>query len=180
MPSATPIVQLIRDLRERKSEIARKFKTVYDYCKGTEPENAAFKTYLENGLRGWQGDKAGLPDLSQAGVTLSDAEKEHICKWPDRLQVRNAMVRALEDDAWNIDFFWDLSDELTDAAASHSLIDPTAARGDPLPTPPPALDLGGSGDITVTFFTPRRNVSEPTSVFGLTFGGVKLEVEPPP
>jgi hypothetical protein len=175
MPSSTAIQQFVNDMRDRKSTIARAFDKVYKHCKDNPGD--PFKATLANNLRTWNMTAGGLPSLSPAGVTLSDADKKHIGDWEatDRDKVRNAMVRALEDGNWDIVFWWDLDDDdLTEDAESKTFIEPPAA-GNTLPDPP-ATDLGVPGGlITVTFLTPRKKVKKAFSL-NLTVGGIGLEV----
>jgi len=175
MPSGTTIQQFVNDLKDRKSTIARAFDKVYKHCKGDNADRNA----LVAELRAWTGTPHTLPNLLGYGLTadLKGAEKDHLGDWPDRLNVRNAMVRALEDDNRDIEFFWDLDDDdLTENAPSKSVIDPPEAGND-LTDSSGAADPGGTGPITVIFLTPRKKVKKsfPT-IAGITIGGINVEV----
>jgi hypothetical protein len=164
MPSGTTIQQLVNDLKERKSTIARKFDKCYEYCK--KPPNASYKTALVTAVGNWiPGNATTLPDLAPAADPLTVGEKAHISEWPDADQVKAAILTALNNDR-PIEFFWDLNDDLT-VIESKSNIDPPSA-GQP--------NAGAGGKITVTFLTPRGDFIEKQ---GPTYGQIKLHVTPP-
>lgn len=162
MPSGTSIRQIVDDLRERKSTIARKFDECYQKCVA-EPN---YKATLMTAVGAWSpGVASTLPAVAPRPLTT--AEQRHINDWPvpEQTNVKNAILNALNYDR-QIEFFWDLSDDLTVIESKSDIDPPSAAQPDTNP----------GGKITVTFLTPRGDFVEKGAI---TFGEVKLHVTPP-
>lgn len=151
MPSSTTIKQLVLDLQDRKSQIARKFDSCNDKCQS----DSAYRTKILNLINSWNPNAQPphpLPAelVTEIGLTLK--EVAHIEDWPQRAVVRNEIVGALTPDSpLDMRFFWDL------------LKDPTAAQSE--------SDIDSTGTpIKITFLTRRNQVTKS----GLTYGEVKL------
>ena len=130
MPSGTPIRTFIKDLRTRKSQIARKL----DACSA----DANCRTTILPDIQAW--DPADpLPAALITVLDLTPKEVEHINQWntSQKNSVRNAAVTAITGSR-DMEFFWDLYD---DPASGTAVNDP-----------------GGMAKITVTFLSPRANV----------------------
>ena len=144
MPSGTPIRTFIRDLRTRKSQIARKL----DACSA----DANCRTTILPDIQAW--DPADpLPAALITALDLTPKEVEHINKWntSQKNSVRNGAVTAITGSR-DMEFFWDLYD---DTASGTAVNDP-----------------GGMAKITVTFLSPRANVT----VSGPTLGQIKVDI----
>ncbi len=130
MPSGTPIRTFIKDLRTRKSQIARKL----DACSA----DANCRTTILPDIQAW--DPADpLPAALITVLDLTPKEVEHINKWDtgQKGSVRNAAVTAITG-SQGMEFFWELYDN--------------SASGTNVTVP------GAPGKITVTFLSPRGNV----------------------
>jgi hypothetical protein len=159
MPSGTSIQQLVEDLRDRKSTIARKF----DECNGNCQGNGDYRGEIYDLVNNWDTAQS-LPGGLVTKLNLTKDEVAHIDAWPDKANVKDAIVEALKPDhvtPREMEFFWDLNDN-PGANVSKADID----------------GLGGAGKITVTFLTPRAKVTKKfTTFFGnVNVGGVDLEV----
>ncbi|MEE8519074.1 MAG: hypothetical protein V3S98_08115 [Dehalococcoidia bacterium] len=148
MPSTTTIKQIVEDLNDRKSEIARKF----DKCSKDAKCRAIILPLIK--APAWDPSTQPLPDGVVKALHLTTEEAAHINAWPDRALVRDKVVAAITGDQ-EMEFFWDLNDDPS-ATESYSDIDPPGA-------PPP---------LKVTFLTPRGNVTKP----GLTYGNIKVTI----
>ncbi len=151
MPSTTSIKQLVQDLRERKSQIARKFDSCIDKCKA----DSAYRTNILNLIRNWD-LKPPLPAGLVTELGLTPKEVAHVEAWPQtqKALARDTIVGAITPDPpLDMAFFWDLND---DPNATESITD---------------LDDQGA-PIKVTFLTRRDQVTKA----GLTYGDVKLGI----
>lgn len=153
MPSSTTIKQLVLDLQDRKSEIARKFDSCNDKCQ----KDSAYRTKILNLINSWNLN-AQPPQPLPAGlvteIDLTPNEVAHIEDWPQKAVVRNEIVRALTPDSpLDMEFFWDL---LGDPQGTQSI---------------PDIDSTGT-PIKITFLTRRNQVTKS----GLTYGEVKLGI----
>ena len=85
--------------------------------------------------------------INIAEIKLTDKEIEHIDDWPNdqKEDVRKILVKAVDDEL-EVDFFWELH------------------RGQKEYTEIDYPD--GSGGVTITFFSPWNNVSEPDEQTG--------------
>lgn len=148
MPSSTTIKQLVLDLRQRKSEIARKF----DACSKDANCRATIRPLIE--APAWDPSTQPLPTGVVTAVGLTAEEAVHINAWPNRALVRDWVVAAITGDR-TMEFFWDLNDDVG-ATASVSDID----------------DPGSPATIKIAFITRRDQVTKP----GFTWGDVKLGI----
>ncbi len=152
MPSATTIKQLVQDLRERKSQISRKFDSCNDKCKA----DSAYRTNILNLIKpqNWDPNTQPLPAGMVSELGLTPKEVAHIEAWPQKALVRDTIVQAITPDLpRDMAFFWDLND---DPNATTSITD--------------FDDQGAPAPIKVTFLTRRDQVTKP----GYTYGDVKL------
>ena len=107
--------------------------------------------YLNKPLPKWIKDELGALGVKQA------MEFKHIDQWPraQKEEVRKALVHAI-DNGLRIDFFWALWDEKKEG----TIIEPKR--------------LPRRGKITVTFYSPQRNVRVSTAK--ATFGHIFVDV----
>lgn len=107
--------------------------------------------YLNKAIPKWIKDELGALGMTQA------TEVKHINQWPkaQKEEVRKALVHAI-DNGLKIDFFWALWDEKKEG----TVIEPKR--------------LPKKGKITITFYSPQRNVRVSTAKE--TFGHIFVDV----
>ena len=149
MPTGTNPREFAKAIKDRRTKTTRALKKLFTNAKryqGTADFNRLNRNDALNAVVDADGNRQ-LPNfaktwLSNDSPTLSALELRHIGEWPDdqKNTVRKALVDAIKNDR-TVTFFWELHD--ITGVEELTLID------DP--------DL--SGGITITFRSPRKNVS---------------------
>ncbi len=149
-PKSTP-KEFANALAERRSRTTKALdKFIRLRSLKNHPHLADLRTpgYLNNPLPKWIKDELAALGMKQA------MEVTHINQWPraQKEEVRKALVHAI-DRGLRIDFFWALWDEKKEG----TLIEPKR--------------LPAKGKITITFYSPQKNVrvSSAETTFGHFF-----------
>jgi hypothetical protein len=158
MPPATTIKKFIESVRDRKSEIAVTLQDAGVKCNDpNDPQYPAYRDELRDAIEKWnptQPLSAEMIDL----LKLDPKMVKHIHDWQasptvDMQIVKDAALDAIGQNPRNIEFFW----EIEPGAGTNSKN---------------VVDHPPQGTITVTFSTPRGNVSKK----GITHGEIKVDI----